>query len=163
MKKFIFVSILLFIASASCKKMNPDDGGACGCSPATKQDMYLVIRNSAGADLLNQSTAGYYPKDKIELYRKDAEGKSVPITFYITPPFSYGNEKFNLNQLYITDLALFIKTPDDALYLKLGDSSPFELKVSIVGGTVEKLLVDKKEAERDKPTANYVSLFYLSK
>jgi hypothetical protein len=165
MKKFTIVCIILFIAGVGCKKTNIDGGGLCACSPKVEPELSLVIKNNAGDDLLNDKTAGAYSKDKIELFRKDGDGKIIPINFSIRPPFSYGDEKFNFNLLYTSGISYLQKPADNIIYLKLGEGKLYELNVQLNKGkyAIEKLLIDNKEAEKDKGNvAKYAAIFYLT-
>jgi|GEM_PF-698799 len=166
MKKFILVCAILFIANAGCKKMNVDGGGGlCGCSPArTGPQLNLVIKNAAGDDLLDNKSAGAYTKDKIELFRKDADGKVIPILFAIRPPFSYGDEKFKFNQLTTFEMSHIKSSSNNVIYLKLADKT-YELTLQTKENPylLDRVLIDQKEAERDSGTvAKYTVIFYLS-
>jgi hypothetical protein len=162
-KKFMIVCIILFIAGVGCKKANIDGGGLCGCSFAVSPDFHLVIKNQAGEDLLSETKTGAYTKSNIELFRKDDEGRSIPVNFSIRPPFSYGNEKFKYYQLYAMTLTFLQKTGTGVLYLKL-DKKIYELSLELNQGKyqVERMLIDKKAAEKELGTmANFASVFYL--
>ncbi|MET1053820.1 MAG: hypothetical protein ABWY16_00795 [Pedobacter sp.] len=165
MKKFILVCAILFIVNAGCKKMNLDGGGACGCSPVqVGLQLNLVVKNVAGDDLLDDKVAGAYTRDKIELYRKDSGGKTVPILFAIRPPFSYGDEKFKFSELSLLDSSYVPNSAGSVLYLKLGDKT-YELTLQAKPNTytIEKVLIDQKEAEKDNGTvAKYSTIFYLT-
>jgi hypothetical protein len=168
MKKFLIVCLILFIASVGCKKSNIEGGGGlCACSPIMLPELRLVVKNSTGEDLLNEKTTGAFTKENIQLYRKDNAGQVIPVAFYIRPPFTYGNEKFNFNQLTVQDISyLQDATNNNALYLKLGSGELHELNMELNTGKhgVEKLLIDKIEAEKDKGTvAQYGgNIFYLT-
>jgi len=161
MKKFILVSLILFITGVGCRKVNP----LCGCSPLQSPELMLVIKNAAGEDLLDSKTSGYLSKDKIKLFKKDAKGIETQLTFYVRPPFSYGNDKFNFNSLYSFDFP-YSSAGEGTFYLKTGDDPAYELKVKVnsnING-LDKLLIDNKEAEKDNGTiAKYVTIFYLTK
>ena len=167
MKKFMLVCAILFIANVGCKKMNVDGGGLCGCSPVESPEFNLAIRNIAGDDLLSNSSSGAYNKSNIQLYRKDAEGKAVPIVFSIRQPFSYGDEKFKYNLLSTSDLRFNPETQKDVIYLKLGDEPPYELTMQLKPNgrySVQQLLIDQKEAEKGEGNlAKFVSVYYLNK
>jgi hypothetical protein len=165
MKKFLFICVILFIANVGCKKMNIDGGGLCGCSPTAGPTFQLVIKNSLGEDLLNSKTSGAYSIDKIELYRKDGNGKVIPLNFSIRPPFSYGNEKFSANSLYSSDIAYLYQASDKSIFLKLGGSKLYELILHLnqQSGKVEKLFIDQKEGEKATGTIeNYATIYYLT-
>jgi hypothetical protein len=167
MKKFILVCAILFIANVGCKKMNLDGGGVCGCLPIEGPEFNLVIKNSAGDDLLSSSTAGPYSKDNIQMYRKDNEGKMIPILFAIRPPFSYGDEKFKYNFLYTTNIRISANTQTDHIYLKLGNDQPYEMTLHLKSNgrlSVQRLLIDQKETEKEADNlSKYASFFYLNK
>jgi len=163
MKKILFVCMILFIASVACKKEDVGGGGLCACSPMQVPSLNLVIKNSAGADLLSDKTTGYYDKNKIQLTRKDAAGKTIAIDFNIRPPFSYGNEKFNYNYLYIP--VSFLQAADNLIYLKLGDGKTYELNIALNEGkyNLNTLMIDNKEAVKDNGNvAKYTTIFYLT-
>lgn len=165
MKKFVLVCIVLFIANIGCKKSNIGGGGLCACSPIVGPQLLLVIKNTVGEDLLNDKTTGAYTKDKIALYRKDVEGKDIPVNFFIKPPFDYGNEKFSFNQLHADNIGFVQKTTDKTLYLKLGDSKIYQLNIELNQNSysVEKVFINNKEAEKDKGNvAKVTTIFYLT-
>jgi hypothetical protein len=165
MKKIIIVCVILFIANVGCKKTNIDGGGLCACSPVTAPELNLVIKNTAGDDLLNDKTAGAYSKDKIELFRKDGNGNIVPLNFSIRPPFSYGNEKFNFNLLTVPSISYLQTSDNNIVYLKLGEGKLHELSLQLNQGKydLEKLLIDNKAAAKDTGNvAKYASIFYLT-
>jgi hypothetical protein len=164
MKKFLFVCAILFIANLGCKKNNIGGGGLCACSPITEPELKLVIKSSTGADLLNDKIAGAYSKDEIKVFQKSADGTETPVNFSIRPPFSYGEEKFNFNSLFV-GLNFLRNSKDTKILLKLGDSKPYELSFALNEGMydINKLLIDDKEAESDNGTVSkYLRIFYLT-
>jgi len=163
MKKILLISMVLFVASVACKKENVGGGGLCACSPVQVPSLNLVIKNSAGTDLLSDKTTGYYNKSKIEVNRRDAAGKVTAVDFAIRPPFAYGNEKFMYNQLYIP--VSFLQTTDNLIYLKLGNGKTYKLKIVLNQDkyTLNKLLIDDQEAVKDNGNvAKYATVFYLT-
>ena len=163
MKKILFVCMILFIASVACKKEDVGGGGLCACSPIQVPTINLVIKNSSGGDLLSDKTNGYYDKNKIQLTRKDATGKTITVDFNIRTPFSYGNEKFDYHYLSIP--VGFLQTTDNLIYLKLGDSKTYELKIALNQGKYDlnTLLIDNKEAVKENGNvAKYTTIFYLT-
>jgi hypothetical protein len=165
MKKFLIISILLFIINVGCKKENVGGGNLCACSPARGPELNLVIKNNAGGDLLNDKTTGAYIKDQIAVYRKDGNSKIIPMDFAIRPAFSYGDQKFGFNSLYLGNLNFLQKTPAEVVYLKLGEKEAQELHIQLNQGkyAVEKLLIDQKEAVKDSgAVAKYADIFYLT-
>ncbi|WP_139298283.1 hypothetical protein [Pedobacter hartonius] len=165
MKKFVLVSLILFLANVGCKKMNADGGRLCGYSPIAAPALNLVIKDSAGKDLLDEKTAGAYSKDKIRLFRKDAAGKTIPVVFYVSPPFSYGDEKFSFDLLYVPVITDVQNPAENRMFLKLGDSDLYELnlKVSKAKPELENLIIDQKEADKDEGSVmKYLSIFYLT-
>lgn len=164
MKKFILICAILFVVNVGCKKMNVGGEGLCACSPITGPELNLVVQNAAGLDLLASTNTGSYTKEKIELYRKDSEGKVVPLNFGIRSPFSYGDEKFSKNFLFSNDLRSTSTNGSSILFLKLGDKV-YELNLVFNKEKfdVDRLLIDNKEVEKDKGTvSNYLSIFYLT-
>lgn len=164
MKKFLFVCAILFIANLGCKKNNIGGGGLCACSPITEPELKLVIKSSTGTDLLNDKIAGAYSKDEIKVFQKLADGTETPVNFSIRPPFSYGEEKFNFNSLFV-GLNFLRNSKDTKILLKLGDSKPYELSFALNEGMydINKLLIDDKEAESDNGTVSkYLRIFYLT-
>lgn len=164
MKKFLFVCAILFIANLGCKKTNIDGGGLCACSPARAPELNLVVKSKTGGDLLDEKIAGAYSKDKIKLYQKSADGKETPVNFSIRPPFSYDNEKFNFNMIFVS-LNFLRNSTNTKFYLKLGDDKLYELSLSLNDGKYDlsKLLIDNKEIEKDKGSVSkYVTIFYLT-
>ncbi|XHR97286.1 hypothetical protein ACFJIV_11900 [Mucilaginibacter sp. UC70_90] len=79
------------------------------------------VNDATGDDLLNDKTTGSYKKHRIAVYRKDGNGNVIPMDFAIRPGFSYGNEKFNFNTLFLGNLTFLQKSPADVIYLKLGE------------------------------------------
>lgn len=165
MKKFLTICVILFITNLGCKKMGIDGSGTCACSPVKGPELYLVIKNNAGEDLLNEKTTGAYTKDKIELFRKDVDGKKIPLNFGIRPTFLYGDKKFNFNQLFSGDIMFLQKTGNNIIYLKLGADKVYELNLELHKEFYEiaKITIDKKEAEQDKDTfGKKIPIFYLN-
>jgi hypothetical protein len=163
MKKILFVCMVIFIASVACKKEDVGGGGLCACTVLAAPSLNLVIKNSAGSDLLSDKTTGYYEKSKIQITRKDASGKVSVVDFNIRAPFSYGNEKFNYNYLNIP--ISFLQAADNTVYLKLGDGKTYELKITLNEQKygLEKVLIDNKEVEKDQGNvAKYTTIYYLT-
>ena len=161
MKKFLLVCLIIFVAGMGCTKVKP----LCGCSPMQQPELMLVIKNAAGSDLLSDKNIGAYAKSDIQLYRKDASGNAVQLTFYIRPPFSYGNENFTFNTLYANGLSS-IKQSGESIYLKLGTDPAYELKLQFNNTMpkIDKLFINNTEAEKDNGTlVKYVDMFYLIK
>jgi hypothetical protein len=160
MKKFLIILMVIFIADVGCKKENIGGGGLCGCSPIVGPYLNLAIKNSAGADLLNSQTPTAYTKENIEVFRKDANGKAIPVNFSIMPEFGYGNEKFNFKTLHVYLDAVPLQSGDFIFYLKLGGTKVYTLDLNM---SMQKLLIDSKEAERDKGTvAQFTTIYYLT-
>ncbi|GAA4310005.1 hypothetical protein GCM10023149_04560 [Mucilaginibacter gynuensis] len=164
MKKFLIICIVLFIAGVGCKKENVGGTGLCACSPVIGPDLRLVIKNSAGDDLLNENTSGAYTTDKIEFYRKDASGKITPLTFSIRAPFAYGNQEFAYNTISVP-VDFLQQKAGQPIYLKLGDKNVYELNAALnkQKNDVEKLLIGDTTAERDSSEVSKLSpIFYLT-
>jgi len=165
MKKFLFVCLIIFVAGVGCKKTNIDGGGLCGCSPIQQPELMLVIKNTAGADLLSDKTTGAYIKNDIQLFKRDANGNPVQLNFYIRPPFSYGNEKFAYYTLYSAGINA-IKQSGESIYLKLGNEPAYELKLQFnaTEPKINKLLINNSEAEKGTgEIVKYVDVFYLTR
>jgi hypothetical protein len=161
MKKFLLVCFVIFIAGMGCKKVNP----LCGCSPIQQPELMLVIKNAADSDLLSDKNVGAYTKNNIQLFKKDANGNPVQLSFYIRPPFSYGNDSFSFSTLYATGLSS-IKQSGESIYLKLGNEPVYELKLQFNNTMpkIDKLFINNNEAEKDNGTVvKYVDIFYLTK
>lgn len=151
MKKFLITLSVIFIVSLGCKKENIGGGGLCACSVLPEPILGLVIKNSAGQDLLNAKTAGYFDKSKIQLYSKDANNVITQIRFDIYEPFTYRNtQKMEYYQLSSYEIALKSKGIENTFYLKLGDKV-YEINLKANNKAVEKLLIDKTEAPRELP------------
>jgi hypothetical protein len=168
MKKFSIAFTVLFVLIFGCKKIDEANGGGlCACSPLPTAYLNLVIKNTAGNDLLNTATAGSFAQSQIQLYAKDAIGNIKQINFYIRSPFSYGNDKFNYNQLMSDEIATLAKSIDNTFYLKLGNQNPYEINLQVNSNfrKVEKVLIDKKEApaETGKVATDYgMNIYYLN-
>jgi hypothetical protein len=162
MKKFLIICLLLFTASVGCKKMDIDGGGLCACSPITGPQMFLGVKNAAGDDLLNGKTTGAYTKETIQVFRKDGEGRVVPIYFDIRAPFAYGNDQTKTYLLQLPDLNFLKPSTMNTIYLKLGESALYELELDLAKYGEEKVFINKKEAERDKDGKNLPPIFYLT-
>lgn len=147
MKKILIAFAVLYVINLGCKKID-ESGGLCACSPISNASyLSLVIKNNNGDDLLSAGTAGAFTKEKIQLYRKDANGAIKSIDFKIRPPFSYGtNQSFNYNQLVSMEVAILAKSINDTFYLKLGDDKLYELNLKMNNMKLEKLLIDQQEA-----------------
>lgn len=168
MKKFLIVSVMLFIASVGCKKMDIGGDNVCGCSPVTEgPELNLVIRNSAGQDLLSTSSATAVTKDQIKLYRDEGNGNIRQIPFEILPPFSYGEEKFGSNYLYTRSVQWNSSTQTDVIYLKIGDDEPYELTIRMKPEgrfSVHTLLINQKPAAKGEGNlAKFKAVYYLNK
>ncbi|MGY3212979.1 hypothetical protein [Mucilaginibacter sp. HD30] len=165
MKKFLFVCFVIFVAGVGCKKTNIGGGRLCGCSPIQQPELMLVIKNAAGVDLLSDKNIGYYAKNNIQVFKKDANGNAVQLDFYIRPTFSYGNENFRFNTLFVNGLST-IRQSGESIFLKLGSDPAYELKLQFNGTQpkIDKLLINNNEAEKDNGTvAQYANIFYLTK
>ena len=165
MKKFLLICFVIFVAGVGCKKTNIDGGGLCGCSPIQQPELVLVIKNASGTDLLSDKNMGAYAKNNIQLFKKDASGNAVQLNFYIRPPFSYGNENFNFNTLFISGISA-IKQSGESIYLKLGNEPVYELKLQFnsTQPKIDKLFINNNEAEKDNGNvAKYADIFYLTK
>jgi hypothetical protein len=117
--------------------------------------------------LFSIATAGSFAQSQIQLYAKDAIGNIKQINFYIRSPFSYGNDKFNYNQLMSDEIATLAKSIDNTFYLKLGNQNPYEINLQVNSNfrKVEKVLIDKKEApaETGKVATDYgMNIYYLN-
>lgn len=152
--------LILFVANVGCKKMNVGGDRLCGCSPVRLPELNLVIKNSADADLLSDKVATAYTKDQIQLFRKDVEGKDVPVNFNIRAPFEYDNKQFKFHSLAAS--LHFLNGKDETFSLKLG-TKLHELKINLNEGkyALAKLMIDGKEAPKDAELAKYVPIFYL--
>lgn len=164
MKKFILALVVLFAVNIGCKKASNNGGNICACSPIIGPSIHLVIKNSAGQDLLDEKTVGGFTKDKIDLYRKDAAGNIVKMYFGIQPPFQYGDQKFAFYQLVTSDIS-YLQSANNTAYLKLDDKL-YELSIQLgtSSSRVEKVFIDKKETDKDTGAVNnYVSIFYFTR
>jgi hypothetical protein len=167
MKKVLIAFIALFVLNLGCKKMSDVDR-LCACSPISNVSyLSLVIKNNNGEDLLNATTAGAFTKEKILLYRKDANGAIKQIDFGIRPPFSYGtNQLFNYNQLVSVEIGILAKSITDTFYLKLGDDKLYELNLKFDNSKLEKLLIDQQEVPLENAAAGnstYVNTIFTMK
>jgi hypothetical protein len=160
MRKFILVFFAIFIAGAACKKVST----TCGCSPAMGPELRLVVKNSAGDDLLNSKNAGYFAQGKIRLYKKDSNGNESSVYFTITPAPVFGND-FKYNTIHAYGFGDLLKSGKGDVYLKLGDEAPYTLNIQVDNNEkVYKLLLNNQEAEKDNGTmAKYASVFYLTR
>ncbi|WP_316804086.1 hypothetical protein [Pedobacter nototheniae] len=164
MKKILITLAVLFIINLGCKKI--EGGGLCACSPAVGPSLSLTIKSSTEADLLNSTTAGFYGKDQIKLYSKDANNVVKQISFTINQPFTYTNDlKVTYYQLHSYEIASLSKNIDNTFYLKLGDDKIYELNLKVTSSLVEKLLINKTEAPKEFPnvTASFLSSMYSLK
>ncbi len=144
----------------ACKKP------ACGCSPQTRPEMGLVIKNSAGEDLLDSKTAGYFPQDKIRLFKKEANGTETNLYFHVRQPMDFGTDKFEYYSLYSTFYSL-IPSGQGTFYLKLGDAPAYELKVQadMTKLSITKLLINDVEATKENGilASRGFDMFYFTK
>ena len=152
MKKFSLILLIIFIANLGCKKIG--GGGLCACSPISGPAFALVIKGNSGVDLLNPATAGYLDKNQIQIYSKDANNAIKQISFNINSPFTFtADSKVTYYQLTSWELPILSKTIDNTFYLKLGNDKLYELNLKIDKNSVEKLLIDKKEAPKEYPNS----------
>jgi hypothetical protein len=166
MKKVLIAFVALYVINLGCKKIDDVDR-LCACSPISNASyLSLVIKNNNGDDLLSATTAGAFTKEKIQLYRKDANGAIKPIEFAIRPPFSYGtNQSFNYNQLVSMEISILAKSINDTFYLKLGDDKLYELNLKMNNMKLEKLLINQQEALFENATSSntYLSAIFSMK
>lgn len=165
MKKILIALAALFIINLGCKKIT-DGGQPCACSPIQGPTLSLTIKSSTDADLLNSATTGYYNKDQIKLYSKDANNIIKQISFSIGQPFTYSNDlKLTYYQLRSDEIAALSKSIDNTFYLKLGDDKIYELNLKVNGRLVEKLLINKVEAPKELPSLpdSFISSMYTLK
>lgn len=165
MKKILIVLAIIFAINLGCKKMNADDDRLCGCSPVSPPALNLVIKNAAGDDLLNVNSAGTVRNEKIEFYRVTADGKNTSIPFSIQPPFSYGDEKYNYNFLYVHATAYATASADNIIWMKLGADKLYKLKISInfQNNEVETVLINDKEIPKDNSNvAKFLPIFPMT-
>lgn len=166
MKKFLAVLAIVFLANLGCKKLDVNDG-LCACSPVTEPTVVLVVKNAAGADMLNPATNGYFTNSNIQLYYQESGGLLKQLNFYVRPSFSYGSDKFNYYQLHTTDILKNVVANNRSFYLKLGNNNPlkldFELKATEKYKVI-KLLVNDVEAQAETgAVAAYVpNIFYVN-
>ncbi|WP_293307258.1 hypothetical protein [Pedobacter sp. UBA5917] len=155
MKKILIVLVVIFIANLGCKKANVGGEILCACTVAGGPTLSLVIKNSTDVDLLSPATAGYFGKNQIQLYSKEANNVIRQISFDIRPPFTYGdNLKVNYYQLISSQITLLSKSIDNTFYLKLVDGKLYELNLKVNNNVIEKLFIDKTEAPREIQTSN---------
>lgn len=166
MKKILIVLSLLFIINLGCKKENVGGGGLCACSLLAPPPLSLVIKSSADVDLLNPKTTGYFDKNQIQLFAKDANNVVKQISFEIRPPFTYAaNQKLDYYQLTSSEIPYLAKSLEQTFYLKLGDSKLYELNLKVTENMVEKLLIDKTAAPKEiqTGTGSYLESIYRLK
>lgn len=158
MKKFILAWLILFVAGASCKKP------LCACSPAMGPELSLAVKNSAGDDLLNSNTTGYFAPDKIRVYKKDSNGNETPVYVTVAPAVVFGND-FKYNTIHAYAFGDLLKSGKGNVFLKLGDETPYELNIQLDSNQkIYKLLINDQEAEKDNGmVAKYANIFYLTK
>lgn len=164
MKKFLIVILAIFLANLGCKKI--DDGNRlCACSPVEEPALVLVIKNSEGVDLLNPINSGYFSNNQVQLYQRNENGSLKQITFYIRPPFSYGNEKFNYYSLGSSEIIRLTNSINQDSYLKLGNNKPIKINIERAENSFSlgKLLINgvEKGAETSA-VSNYVrNIYYI--
>eukprot|EP01012_Entosiphon_sulcatum_P011886 TRINITY_DN17386_c0_g1_i1.p1 TRINITY_DN17386_c0_g1~~TRINITY_DN17386_c0_g1_i1.p1 ORF type:complete len:169 (-),score=15.98 TRINITY_DN17386_c0_g1_i1:413-919(-) len=155
MKKILIVLMVIFIANLGCKKANIGGVDLCACTVAGGSVLGLVIKNSTDIDLLNPATTGYFAKNQIQFYSKDANNVIKQISFDIRPPFTYANNlKLDYYQLISLEAFSLAKSIDNSFYLKLGDGKPYELNLKVNNNLIEKLFIDKTEAPREIQPSN---------
>lgn len=154
----MIASLVLLIINISCKKL--DQGQKlCGCSPVTAPEFRLVLKNSSGEDLLSDKVTGAYSRDKIAVFYKDGDGKEVKRPFSLHEPFSYGNQKFEMNTLGIHIISA------DPIYLRLGEGKVYKIsfKVSETSSRLEDFMIDDTVAEMAAgEITKYLSIYYLT-
>jgi hypothetical protein len=166
MRKFLIALALIIVAHLGCKKEEIGEKGPCACSPIIYPYLSLVVKGSAGEDLLNSKTTGSFSTGQIKLYRVESNGSTKNVDFAIRPPFSYGSNQFTYHQLYSQQIIALMASSSDAFYLKLADSAPYKLslKLSTTTGKIEKLMINDKEAAveaGDLQSYSSGNIFYL--
>ncbi|WP_316831234.1 hypothetical protein [Pedobacter aquatilis] len=151
MKKFLLILLTLFTVTLSCKKIG--GGGLCACSPVSEATFALTIKGASGVDLLNPETTGYFDINKVQIYLK--ENNTVKqISFNINKPFTItADSKVTYYQLISYELPRLAKSLDNTFYLKLGDDKLYELNLKVNSNSIDKLLIDKKDAPKEFPNA----------
>jgi hypothetical protein len=166
MKKFLIVLAIIIAANIGCKKIDIDGGGLCACSPISNPSFSLVIKNAAGADLLNSKTPGSFAINQIQLYQLESNGTKKNINFSIRPPFSYGTDQYVFYQIYSEQIVALATSATSNFYLKLGDNREYKLNLqfSTTSGKVEKLLIDDVQANIETGSVanySYSKIFFL--
>ncbi len=164
MKKFLIVVLAVFLANLGCKKMDPGNR-LCACSPVEEPTLVLVIKNSEGTDMLNPVNSGHFNNNQVQLYQQNENGSLKQITFYIRPPFSYGNEKFNYYHLGSSEIIRLSNSINQDFYLKLGNNEPIKINIEKVENnfSLDKLLVNGQEKNAETGTvSNYIrNIYYI--
>ncbi|RFZ94048.1 hypothetical protein D0C36_00350 [Mucilaginibacter conchicola] len=161
MKKTLLILFVLFVVGVGCKKMN-NGGELCACSPMRGPELYLSVKNATGTDLLNESNAGAYTKDQVQLYQKNTAGQTTALLFAVRPPFTYGDKKFESYSIYIP--VSFAGQANNTVYLKLKEKE-YTLKVQLTQNNAEvtALMIDEKPVVKDNTDlTNYLQMFYLT-
>ena len=166
MKKFLLALVIVFLANLGCKKLDKSDGGLCACSPVYEPTLVLVVKNAAGADMLNPATTGHFENNNIQLYYVEG-GTQKKLNFYVRIPFSYGNDKFNYYQLHSSDIIRQSATNNKEIYLKLGSNEPMKVSLELATDPkfeIKKLLLGNKEATAEQGSVkSYVqNMFYFN-
>jgi hypothetical protein len=163
MKKFLIALVVLLVLNLSCKK----ERGLCACSIPVNPTLNLVLKNSAGEDLLNSTTTSSYSKNDIQLFYKDASGVSRDISFSIRPSFTYENIKFDYNQLSSSEIVKLANLSTATFYLKLGNNPTYEIVLGLgQDKMIDKIYINNQEANKEASINKYFlagNIFYLVK
>jgi len=166
MRKFLIAFLIVFVAHVGCKKMDVGGDTLCGCSPVSPPSLNLIIKNSAGQDLLDEKTANAFTKETIQVYRYDETGKVVQLPFLIRPPFKYGDQSFANYLLSLPALFFESVSASPKTYLKLGNQEPYEVELLTENNNQKisgKVFINKQEIPGEKTTTNgFVPIFYLT-
>ena len=147
MKKLFIVCTIVILSGLSCKKI-------CACDPA-QAALFLVIKNTAGQDMLNPATPNYFTKDQVSLIAESPTGKS-PLPFHLRRP----EEWLGLNNyfIYVSPIGAAVGFSPE-IYLKLGNQNQYTLHITITkdGRRIAQLLIDGKNI----PVSKKPDLFYF--
>jgi hypothetical protein len=130
MKKLLVVFAIIVSLNLACDKR------MCGCFNPPPLTFNLVVRDAQDKDLLNPAMAGGFSKEKLKLYKVEADGSHTPLKFDINKPIPTGNTKINYYQLVSPDLATFERSHPNTgyytkvAYLQFGSETPYKVDLA---------------------------------
>lgn len=161
MRKLLVILAVLASLNLSCEPK-------CGCAPPPPAiPLRLVVKSVSGEDLLNPNTAGSFSLNEIQLYKKSADGKNVPIKFDIGRPVPAGADKIDFYQIVSSELKQYGSGTNwfstDIPYLQFRDEQPLKVLIQFDSNRKIDLYLNGYAALKESKAPYDNILFYFTK